>query len=43
VTKKEFFTGKSRFRWVSATEKEAKNPASRWHANVAMVLEKKEP
>jgi SAM-dependent methyltransferase len=42
VIKKEYFIGKSRFRWVSATEEEAKNPVLRWHANVATVLEKKE-
>jgi hypothetical protein len=38
----DFFIGKSRFNWVSVSEEQAQNPKLKWHANVALVLVKKE-
>ena len=41
VKAREFFVGKSRFDWVSVSEKEAISPNLKWHANVALRLIKK--
>ena len=40
IKAKEFFVGRRRFDWVSASEKEASSPNLRYHANIALVLVK---
>ena len=36
----EFFVAKGRFNWVNASESEASNSDAKWHANIALLLEK---